>query len=102
MNSPLHESLISLNAATRLIPGRNGKPINVSTVYRWAFKGAKGVRLESWLVGGQRFTSRQAMERFIERLNANSQPPIVSRLRSSTRREREHAQACKELAREGL
>jgi len=43
-----------------------GQP-HLSTLWRWYRRGVRGVRLETVVVGGRRFTSRAAIERFIER-----------------------------------
>ena len=37
---------------------------HVSTVWRWVLRGVKGHRLESFLVGGRRYTTREAVGRF--------------------------------------
>lgn len=58
------ETLVALTDACKLLPSRNGKRIHYSTVYRWATKGARGRLLETILVGGIRYTSREALQRF--------------------------------------
>jgi len=45
---------------------------HASTIWRWANRGVRGVLLESVLIGGQRYTSQAAVERFIDRSNAPS------------------------------
>ena len=52
------ESLIRISQAAREIPGRP----HLSTVVRWSLRGIKGVRLEKIVVGGRRFTSREAIQ----------------------------------------
>jgi hypothetical protein len=42
---------------------------SMNTMRRWALRGVRGVRLRSWLVGGRRHTSDQAVEEFLDRLN---------------------------------
>ncbi len=62
------EELIPLTKAARIV--NPSRPPNVSTVWRWALSGlAGGIRLESIKVGGIRFTSREAVARFLRRLN---------------------------------
>jgi hypothetical protein len=58
------EELISLSDAIELIPG---KP-HLSQVYRWARRGLRGVKLEWVRCGGRRYTSREAITRFITAL----------------------------------
>lgn len=66
-----------INDGERLIPvariphpGSPGKFIHVTTAWRWFTNGIKGVKLETTLVGGRRYTSDQALMRFRERLDA--------------------------------
>jgi hypothetical protein len=64
------ETLMSLKQATRVLPGRSGeKPIHVATLHRWASRGCRGIKLETLQVGGTRYTSREALQRFFDRLS---------------------------------
>lgn len=64
--SPLQrERLLPLTEVVKHLPTRKGKRTHYSTVYRWATKGTRGRVLESCLVGGIRYTSHEALERFI-------------------------------------
>jgi hypothetical protein len=66
------ESLVPITDAHGIIPGRP----HLATVYRWWQKGVRGgIKLETALVGGRRFTSREAVQRFVERLSV--QTPVV-------------------------
>jgi Protein of unknown function (DUF1580) len=58
----LNESLISLVEAALQTPGRP----HVSTVWRWATRGFRGIVLETITVAGKRFTSKEALCRFFE------------------------------------
>lgn len=58
---------ISLAEAVDFVPRRP----NVSTIWRWATKGTRGVKLQTWIVGGVRCTTPAAMEEFLQRLNAD-------------------------------
>lgn len=68
------EPLIPLAEACRHIPpGRNGKATHLSTLLRWILKGAKApdgttVRLDAVRLGARWMTSRQALQRFAEKL----------------------------------
>ena len=68
----LNETAIAISDAPRHIAGRP----HIATVWRWRTHGVKGIRLESYVVGGRVFTTRKAIERFIERTTAarNGQP----------------------------
>lgn len=61
------ERLIPLKEAANHLPKRSGKKVHYSTLYRWATKGTRGRILETSMVGGVRFTSLEALERFVER-----------------------------------
>lgn len=56
---------VALTDVPDLLPRRRGKKVHPSTVYRWATKGARGRVLESRLVGGVRYTSVAALNRFL-------------------------------------
>ena len=57
------EQLLTLAAAAREVPGRSGRGVSVSTVWRWTLRGVRGVKLETLMVGGIRHTSREALQR---------------------------------------
>jgi hypothetical protein len=59
--SILDESTLSLGEATKIIPGSP----HISTVWRWTRRGVRGVLLETFSVGGKRFTSVEAVRRFL-------------------------------------
>lgn len=58
------EELLELNKVPADLEHRTGKRLNVATIYRWASRGIAGIQLETILVGGNRFTSAQALNRF--------------------------------------
>lgn len=65
------EVLIPLVDVCGLVPsGRPGKRVSRATVFRWALKGVKGVKLATKKSGGTRVTTRAALRRFIEQTNA--------------------------------
>lgn len=100
MSIDIHtERIIPINQAPKHFPGRP----NVSSVYRWFGKGSRGARLETIVVGAKRYTSIEAIERFIERTTANS-PGAVAPLSRPTSRQREAAirKAERELAKAGI
>ncbi|MCC6492156.1 MAG: DUF1580 domain-containing protein [Pirellulales bacterium] len=77
--------------------------VNVCTVWRWANRGARGVRLETFHIGGRRYTTRQAFARFVASTTAASQgeqpaPPS----RSNRQREAAIARAEADLAKAGI
>ena len=58
------EQLLTFAQAAKVLPSDSGKPIALSTLHRWRMRGIKGVKLETVLVGGRRYTSLPAIERF--------------------------------------
>jgi hypothetical protein len=58
------EELLELSKVPANLERRTGKRLNVSTVYRWINRGIAGIHLETILVGGSRYTSAQALNRF--------------------------------------
>ncbi len=60
------ERLIPIEKAGEELPHRPHR----STIWRWACQGLNGLVLETIRLGGRRFTSQQALKRFLERLNA--------------------------------
>lgn len=59
------ETPIALSDAPDYLPKRSGKKVHYSTVYRWATRGARGRVLETQLVGGVRYTTLGALNRFL-------------------------------------
>lgn len=85
------EQLITLAQAARLRPGsRRGRPTHPSTVYRWAVRGIRGVRLEIIRIGGMTYTSVEALQRFADRLTVGGDrslaPPVAAVPESVERR----------------
>jgi len=55
------EQMIPFQKASSHVPGRP----HISTLHRWRSRGARGARLESLLIGGRRYTSVEAIQRFL-------------------------------------
>lgn len=73
MIDSLNEALLPLaQAADELPRRRRGKKTHISTLYRWAVAGCRGIRLETVQVGATRCTSREALQRFFERLSVDT------------------------------
>ncbi len=62
------ETPLTLRQAAQQAPGQP----HVSTVNRWWRRGVRGVRLETCLVGGKRFTTRESLARFFAATTAAS------------------------------
>jgi len=69
MVDPNHEMLLTLQQVACKFPGRSGRGVSLSCVWRWVTRGRRGHRLETILVGGRRYSSEEAVMRFIRALN---------------------------------
>ncbi len=88
----LDRELITIADAARIVPTRP----HIGTIFRWMTRGVRGRVLASWLIGGQRFTSRVAIEDFLAALNGSEPPSITEE------RERAIAAAERELDEAGV
>ncbi len=90
------ETVITLSEACRLIPPSGVSP---ATMARWIQRGVRGAKLATIVIGGRRFTSREAISGFIAAQNADDSPtPTVS----PAQRTRQAKAAQQELARAGI
>jgi len=73
------------------------------TIWRWWRKGIREVKLETYLLGGRRQTSRAAVTRFIERTSASSDGErLVAKPQTNRQRRAAIRQAEQELDRAGI
>ena len=100
------EQVITLTEAARRLPSRRqGRPVNLATVWRWAQHGIRGHVLDTLYVGGVRMTSVEAIQRFCDAITAaqdNPAPPAPPGARLSAARRKQLAQAQRELAAAGI
>lgn len=88
------ETLIPFQLAGHHIPG--SRPVHISTLHRWRLR---GVKLSTVLVGGTRYTSDEAITRFIAAQNADQTPaPSIT----PVRRQRQSEAARRELEKMGI
>ena len=67
----LEEDVVLLKDAWKLVPGRP----HSCTPIRWGTIGVRGCRLETCLIGGRRYTSREALERFFASISSQGPAP---------------------------
>src|SRR4051794_26984473 len=95
------ETLITPKQYAKMRPeGRNGRPMNLATVYRHFNPGVRGIRLEHVKFGGNTYTSIEAVRRFAERLTdawSGQTIPTSTPVRSAARRARDLAKADSEV-----
>lgn len=58
------DRLVELKAVPKLLEAKIGKRLNLATLYRWQSRGIAGIKLETVVVGGGRFTTVDALNRF--------------------------------------
>lgn len=76
------ETACPLKQAAKLFP----HPPSLQTLWRWASRGVRGVTLETFRQGGKRFTTREAVDRF---LHACNKPGVCASPRTPSTRETE-------------
>lgn len=80
------ETLVPISSAATMIPCH--PPPSRATIWRWMLTGVRGRKLESIHIGGRRFTSEQAIARF---LNPQSEPTTTSQNMASQRKSQDQA-----------
>ena len=85
MNEEWTTEALDLRTAASRIPGRP----HLSTVWRWTLKGSRGVKLESFVRGGRRFTTSAAIHRFIQATTSASRADVPRELPNPVARHRE-------------
>lgn len=102
------EHVLSLSEACKVLPAIEGRKPHPSTLWRWARKGVRGVRLEYARLGRRIVTSREALGRFVNALaeadlqESRPAPKRQAFSRSDRQREKAIAEAEAALAAEGL
>lgn len=77
--------------------------LNPCTIWRWTGRGVKGVRLETFSIGGRRFTTQQAFQRFVAATTAAANgESATTAVRTNRQREASIAKAEAELAKAGI
>lgn len=88
----------TLAKAAQTLPGG---AVHVSTIHRWRLKGVRGARLETFLRGGIRYTTDEAIARFFAATTAAADGQSTP-TRTIARRMREVAAAERELDTAGI
>jgi hypothetical protein len=102
------EAPIPLAEVAKFVPpARRGKRTHLSTLLRWILRGARSpsgeiVHLEAIRMGNRWMTSREALQRFAERLTPRLDVPATPAPRSPKQRQRASERAAHELDRIGI
>jgi hypothetical protein len=62
------ETIFPLSELPDRIPPRFGRKLSIPTSYRWSTRGVRGIVLETVQIGGTRYTSVEAFQRFTDAL----------------------------------
>jgi hypothetical protein len=94
-------------AARRLPSLRDGRPVNISTLWRWSTKGLRApdgaiVKLEIIRLGGRVCTSEEALARFFARLTPQQDHTPPQAPRTAGQRRRSSERAARKLDRAGI
>ncbi len=76
--------------------------VNVCTVWRWAQRGCRGVVLETFSIGGRRYTTNEAFRRFVAGTTAAAQGVTAPAARTNRQREAAVKRAEAQLAKAGI
>jgi hypothetical protein len=76
MTELLQETPLTLAEAAKSLPGNP----NIATLWRWRRRGIEGVRLETYRIGQKRFTTKEAIARFVERTTKAADGDLARKL----------------------
>lgn len=74
-DEPITGGLLTLPEAAKTLPRR----VHASTLWRWATRGIKGVKLQLTTIGGRRFLSPEALQEFLNGVRAVEQSGAAHR-----------------------
>ena len=97
------EQVLTLRDAAKLLPRRRrGRKPHFSTLWRWATRGLRGVRLETIRIGNCLCTSHEALQRFFDLLSAEDGSSATRVRRAPARRRHAQEWAERELDKAGI
>jgi hypothetical protein len=99
------ENVVTLSEAAAHLPRLNGRKPHTSTLWRWARKGIRGIKLETRRVGGRFVTSVEALDRFAKTLSEiplADRPDPPPKPPTDRQRQRSVEQAERTLAKAGI
>jgi hypothetical protein len=93
-----NETLVPVAKIPSHVPGRP----HLATCWRWIQRGCRGVKLETILVGGRRFTSTLALQTFFDRTTAAADGTSTVTASTPSAQRKAHERACRELDAAGI
>jgi len=94
------ETLVTLALAVNLVPAGAGMQPHYRTLWRWCAKGLRGLRLESVFIGGTRYTTKEAIDRFVGRFTDIRNDAVAPREKRKAKRQRSNEATLRHLAAE--
>ena len=92
------ETLVPVSEIPSHVPGRP----HLATCWRWIQRGCRGVKLETLLIGGKRFTSLEALQQFAEATTAAAAGSSTVTASTPSAARKRHKQACRQLDEVGI
>ena len=78
---------------------------HLATIHRWCTKGSRGIKLESKVLGGRRFATIEAVQRFMDAVTEASEPqehvPMETPKQAQTRAQKAAEELARRLGRKG-
>ena len=93
-----NQTLIPVSEIPAHVPGRP----HLATCWRWIQRGCRGVKLESVLIGGKRFSSLEALQTFVEATTAAADGTSTVIASTPSARKKAQDRANRELDDEGI
>lgn len=98
----LTERLFQFSKLPAQMEKLTGDRIHRATAERWRMRGCRGVKLETVLIGGKRYCSDEALQRFVEATTAAADGTSTVTASTPTARRKAHERACAELDAAGI
>ena len=81
----ISEEMIPFSKVAKWCEKTIGDRPHPSTIHRWRLRGTRGVKLETILIGGRRFTSVEALLRFFDNSTAAESGVNAAQIQSHQR-----------------
>lgn len=93
-----NESLVPVKDIPSHLPGR----VHIASVWRWIQRGCRGVKLETAMIGGKRYSSLEALQRFADATTAAADGTSPGAPSTPAAARKSHERACSELDAAGI
>jgi hypothetical protein len=93
---------LSVEDVAALFPAEGGKKMHPTTICAWITKGINGVRLEARKPGKRYFIKPEAVEAFLNAVEASRDGKVVQAVASTKRNPARKAAVTKKLQRHGI